>query len=77
MTYCKIETMLINEFDYIYASNEIIEWFRNLLYEYAKWLVWEHEWEQTRNKSIKEMKFPFEYREGQFELVKNLYKLNL
>lgn len=73
MTYCQIETMLINEFDYRYASDEIIEWFRNLLYEYAKWLVWEHEWVQKRNKSIKEMKFPFDYREGQFELVKNVY----
>lgn len=73
MTYCQIETMIIKEFDYIYERDEIIEWFRDLLYEYAKWVVWEYKWVTDRNISIKEMKFPFEYRQGQFELVKNVY----
>lgn len=73
MTYCQIETMLIKEFEESFSSSEITEWFDSLVFSYAKWVVWECKWEEERDARIKQMKFPFEYREGQFELVKNVY----
>ena len=73
MSYCQIETMQLNELDYHFTRDEIIEWLDELIYKYAKWVVWEYKWKKTRNRSIKNLKFPFEYRDGQFELIKNIY----
>lgn len=73
MTYCQIETMLIKEFEESFSNSEITEWFDSLVLSYAKWVVWECRWKEERDVRIKEMKFPFEYREGQFELIKNVY----
>ena len=73
MTYCQIETLLIKEFEESFISSEITEWFDSLVFSYAKWVVWESKWKEERDARIKQMKFPFEYREGQFELVKNVY----
>ncbi len=73
MTYCQIETLLIKEFEESFINSEITEWFDSLVFSYAKWVVWENKWKEERDARIKQMKFPFEYREGQFELVKNVY----
>lgn len=73
ITYCQMETMLMNEFEETYTAEELLEWFDGLLKEYAKWVVWRIRWKEARDASIKKMNFPFEYRKGQFELVKNIY----
>ena len=73
MTYCQIDTMAMNEFVSEYTSEEIIEWFDGLVNEYAKWVVWHKRWLESRNSSIKNMSFPYEYRKGQYDLVKNVY----
>lgn len=73
MTYCQIETMLIKEFEESFSSSELTGWFDSLVFSYAKWVAWECRWKEERDARIKQMKFPFEYRKGQFELVKNVY----
>ncbi len=73
MSYCQIDTMAMNEFVSEFSSEEIILWFDELINEYAKWIVWHMRWLENRNASIKNMKFPYEYRKGQYELIKNVY----
>lgn len=73
ITYCQMETMLVKEFEETYTAEELKEWFHELVTEYAKWVVFRIRWQKTRDASIKKMKFPFEYRKGQYELVKNIY----
>ncbi len=73
MTYCQIETMFTNNFEEKFEADELKEWFNNLVMEYAKWVAWKIKWQEKRNDAIKKMEFPFEYRKGQFDLVKNVY----
>lgn len=73
ITYCQMETMLMNEFEEEYTAGELKKWFHELVTEYAKWVVFRMRWQNIRDASIKKMKFPFEYRKGQFALVKNVY----
>ena len=73
ITYCQIETMITKDFEEEYTKEDILTWFDNLLFEYAKWIVWQENWIEKRNKHIKKMNFPFEYREGQYDLVKGVY----
>ena len=74
MTYCNIETEEIKYFHEAYTYIEIRNWFMNLLDEYAKWAKFEFEWKQIRKQSIKSLEFPFDYREGQKELVSQVYR---
>ncbi|MCR5323799.1 MAG: ATP-dependent DNA helicase [Lachnospiraceae bacterium] len=74
MTYCNRETEEIAYFREDFEIGTLKEWFDKLVGEYAKWAVWEVKWRRKRNKTIKESKFPFEYREGQKRLVAAVYK---
>ena len=74
MTYCYIPTEEIRYFYQTWSYKELKEWFDKLLMEYAKWAAWQIKWEQLRDKSIKGIEFPFEYREGQNNLVKGVYQ---
>lgn len=73
ITYCQMETMFIKEFEEHFKRDEIITWFEELINQYAKWVVWKLRWKEKSENSVKSMEFPFEYREGQFELVKGVY----
>ena len=48
--------------------------FDSLINEYAKWAVWQMRWIKQRDDRIKNLEFPFPYREGQKELVTGVYK---
>ena len=74
MTYCNIETEEIKYFHEAYTYIEIRNWFMNLLAEYAKWARFEFEWKKIRKQSIKALEFPFTYRDGQKELVSQVYR---
>ena len=54
--------MITKDFEEEYTKEDILTWFDNLLFEYAKWIVWQENWIEKRNKHIKKMNFPFEYR---------------
>ena len=73
LTYVNIETEEIKYFHYNFLIEELLEFTSKVCHEYVKWARLEFEWTNTRNESITGHKFPFEYRKGQDELVKNVY----
>ena len=74
ITYCNIETEQIRYFHFDYLFEELDEWFGKLVDEYRKWADFEFDWKIKRNASIKLTEFPYEYRDGQKELVTYVYR---
>lgn len=74
LTYCNLETENLKYFEETLSYEELSSWFEQLISEYAKWAAWQIDWTEQRNLAIKAMNFPFEYREGQKELVTGVYK---
>ena len=74
MTYCNMDTEEIKYFEEKCSIVAIEEWFEQLLTNYKKWADYQFEWRILRNQSIKDLEFPFEYREGQKELVTYVYQ---
>lgn len=74
MTYCNMDTEDIRYFYETYDVEELKQWFEEVLLQYKKWTDYRFEWNQKRQQSIKEMQFPFTYREGQKELVTYVYQ---
>jgi len=73
MTYVNMETEDIRRFREDYSFDEIEKWFLELMAEYEKWARMEIEWKKKRNESIANVKFPFNYRKGQKELITHVY----
>ena len=74
MTYCNLDT---EDIRYFYETSDLTElesWFLAVLEEYKKWTDYRFEWNQKRQASIKELEFPFAYREGQKELATYVYQ---
>ena len=74
MTYCKMETEELRYFVNTYQRAELDEWFEALLTEYKKWADFTNEWQEQRTASIRQLAFPFSYREGQKELARYVYR---
>lgn len=74
MTYCNMETEDIKRFQSVYSFGELSTWFFDLAGKYEKWARYQIRWKEKRNRSIKEVEFPFAYREGQKELVTSVYR---
>ena len=53
---------------------QLQEWFSDLILKYKKWADFQYEWRKKRQASIKELVFPFPYREGQKELAAGVYR---
>ncbi len=74
MTYSNLETEETLRFQREYTLDELRTWFQNLVDEYAKWIRWHRAWKSERNASMKNLEFPFPYREGQREVVTSVYR---
>ncbi len=74
MTYCHMETEEIRYFHEEYLYEELQAWFGELMAQYRKWADYQFAWQKCRQESIKEMAFPFPYREGQKELATYVYQ---
>lgn len=74
MTYCHIPTEELRYFYLDYTLPELEKWFDELMDSYRKWADYSWNWKKTRQASIQGLEFPFAYREGQKELVTNVYK---
>ncbi len=74
MTYCQMETEEIRYFHEEYTYGELREWFEELMRQYRKWADYQFMWHRLRQESIKELAFPFPYREGQKELASYVYQ---
>ena len=63
MTYCNLETEQTKYFREGFSFEEIKKWFDDLMEEYGKWATFQCEMKNQRQASIKELNFPFEYRQ--------------
>lgn len=77
MTYCQMETEEIRRFCQEFEFQELQTWFQDLVTQYEKWAKFEIEWRNVRNDSIRQIEFPFPYREGQRDLVVSVYRMIL
>ena len=74
MTYVNLDTEQKVYFKESYSMEELSEWFQRVVVEYQKWAEFRYEWKKRRDASIKEVQFPYEYREGQKELAGSVYR---
>ncbi len=74
LTYCNMETEELRYFRFGYTMEELEEWFENLMGQYRKWADFRFRWQRLRTESIRELAFPFSYREGQKELAACVYR---
>ena len=73
LTYCNLVSEDIRYFYEDYTWEELEEWFGELIREYLRWSDFSWQWRQIRRESIQRLPFPFPYRNGQKELVVNVY----
>lgn len=74
MTYVNLDTEEIRYFHHTYTTKDLQEWFAELIVKYQKWADFQYAWKQIRQQSIQGLQFPYEYREGQKELVSDVYR---
>ncbi len=74
MTYCHMETEELRYFTYTFTAQEIRDWFEALICSCQKWADYQFAWKKKRDASIRQLAFPFPYREGQKELVTYVYQ---
>lgn len=74
MTYCNIFSEELRYFNEDITWRELEEWFQGILASYRKWSDYAWEWRHIREASIAGLAFPFPYRQGQKELVSNVYR---
>ena len=74
MTYCNIETEEIKRFHEVCSRKQLTDEVYGYIREYAKWAQFMYEHRKARNASIKELQFPYPYREGQRKLVVAVYR---
>ena len=74
MTYCNLESEEIRRFSSHYSTEELKEWFEQLISEYRKWCEFQILWKEKRQASIRTIRFPFPYREGQKDLAAAVYR---
>ena len=74
VTYGNLETEEIRRFSQIKTAEELSLWFAGLIHEYAKWARFLYINGLRRDESLKELQFPFPYREGQRELAVSVYR---
>ena len=74
MTYCNLDTEQLRYFKETYSFSELETWFLQVMEQYRRWTDFMYEWKEKRQSSIKQLSFPFSYREGQKELVSYVYQ---
>ena len=74
MTYCNLETEEIRRLQRDYSFEELKEWFESLIHEYVKWARYLYQHGIRRDASLRELKFPYEYRVGQRDLAVSVYR---
>lgn len=74
ITYCNIETEEIRRFREELTYEELETWFGGLIHEYVKWAEYLYRHGLRREEALKELEFPYPYREGQRELAVSVYR---
>ena len=73
ITYADLETEQTRYFREVLTIEELQIWFLHLTEEYHKWESFHLKWIRERNASMEGLEFPFPYRTGQRDMVKNIY----
>lgn len=75
LIYCEVETEKVKEFTRHITFFELEIFFNDLIKKYEPWARFSFNWTSKRNRSLKELVFPFDtYRAGQRELAVAVYK---
>ncbi len=74
VTYCDLETEAVRRFRTEHTFAELEEWFGGLIHEYVKWARFLNEHAIERDRSLRELSFPYPYRPGQKELAVSVYR---
>lgn len=74
ITYVNIDSEDINRLEYSYSFEELSEWYEKTMNKLEFWTDFIQDSKEERNKSIENIRFPFEYREGQKDLCVSVYK---
>lgn len=74
MTYCNPETEFTKKFVEEYTYEDLSSWFNKLLLDFKKWTDFLLDERARRNESIRNLSFPFEYREGQKAIISSVYR---
>lgn len=73
MTYANLETEEIRRFQENFTYSYLKNWYQKIIDEYHKWVSYQSLWKKRRNNSMKDLEFPFAYREGQKQMVSSVY----
>lgn len=74
MTYCQMETEEIKRFLQTFSIEELKTWMEDVIKRYEKWAKFQIEWRKVSRESIRQIQFPYAYREGQKELAVSVYR---
>src|SRR5665647_280714 len=75
LTYYELETEKMKQFIKAFSMKKLKEFFDEIISSYFIWANITNDWNNTRDKTIKDLKFPFDsYRDGQRELAVSVYK---
>ena len=74
MTYSSRMTEEVRFFYEEWKYPELREWFYDLIQKYTPWVQLRLEFARLRQETIREMTFPFPYREGQYDLAAGVYR---
>lgn len=75
LTYYEIDSEKTKSFIKAFSINKLKEFFDEIISSYFIWANITNQWNEVRDKTIKDLKFPFDsYRVGQRELAVSVYK---
>ena len=74
MTYVQLDEQVVRQFRSEESAESLTSWFLALVESYRKWSDFRISWQKIRDASIRELDFPFPYREGQKKLVADIYR---
>ncbi len=74
LTYCNIETEAVRRFRETHSYEDLEVWFESVISQYLVWAEFITKERKLRQESIVNLEFPFEYREGQRNIVVSVYK---
>jgi len=74
LTYCNAKTEEIKQFSEQIKAETLKEWFDSLIETFSKWTDFVLQQQQKRKQTILDLQFPYEYRQGQRNLVVSVYK---
>lgn len=74
LTYINQETEEIKRFNEEYSLDYLTEWFYKVVNEYYKWAKYLYHNKRDTMQASQNLKFPFEYRQGQKEVAVEVYR---